>query len=81
MKWSPWNPSSLRQISYPCFPFEVSLARRQNLKLAWEDAWNHAGMKLSVKWLSHGLSGHDAVIMTCSAQAENHVTMVTIVTG
>ena len=36
------------------FCFEVSLARRQNLKLAWEDAWNHAKMELSVKWLSHG---------------------------
>ena len=34
--------------------FEVSLARRQNLKLAWEDAWNHGKMELSVKWLSHG---------------------------
>ena len=34
--------------------FEVSSARRQNLKLAWEDAWNHEKMELSVKWLSHG---------------------------
>ena len=37
--------------------FEVSLARRQNLKLGWEDAWNHAGIKLSVKWVSHDLLG------------------------
>ena len=34
--------------------FEVSLARSQNLKLAWEDAWNQEKMELSVKWLSHG---------------------------
>ena len=33
--------------------FEVSLARRQNRKLAWEDAWNHGRINLSVKWLSH----------------------------
>ena len=32
---------------------EVSLARRQNLKLAWEDAWNIGRKKLSVKWLLH----------------------------
>ena len=32
---------------------EVRAARRQNLKLAWEDAWNHGRIKLSVKWLSH----------------------------
>ena len=32
---------------------EVRAAHRQNLKLAWEDAWNHARIKLSVKWLSH----------------------------
>ena len=32
---------------------EVSLARRQNLKLAWENAWNHRRIKLTVKWLSH----------------------------
>ena len=27
---------------------EVSLARRQNLKLAWEDAWNHEKMEFHV---------------------------------
>ena len=32
---------------------EVRSARRQNLKLAWEDAWNHRKMNLTVKWLSH----------------------------
>ena len=32
---------------------EVRGAHRQNLKLAWEDAWNHAKTKLSVKWLPH----------------------------
>ena len=26
--------------------FEVSLARRQNHKLAWEDAWNHGKINL-----------------------------------
>ena len=33
--------------------FEVTLARRPYLKLAWEDAWNHGRMQLSVTWLSH----------------------------
>ena len=28
---------------------EVRLARGQNLKLAWEDAWNHTRIKLTVK--------------------------------
>ena len=32
---------------------EVRSAHRQNLKLAWEDAWNHGRIKLSVKCLSH----------------------------
>ena len=49
--------------------FEVSLARRQNLKLAWEDAWNHEKMELSVNSLRSGITyryrtdllGHDAV--------------------
>ena len=37
-----------------CAPvLKVSLAGRQNLKLAWEDAWNHGRTKLSVKWLLH----------------------------
>ena len=29
--------------------FEINLARRQNIKLAWEDAWNHGRYNLSVK--------------------------------
>ena len=35
------------------YALEVRGAHRQNLKLAWEDAWNHARIKLSVKWLPH----------------------------
>ena len=36
-----WRPAT------PVLTVEVRLARRQNLKLAWEDAWNLGGMKLS----------------------------------
>ena len=43
--WRSWGSQHPR--------LEVRGARRQNLKLAWEDAWNHARIKLSVKWLSH----------------------------
>ena len=32
---------------------EMRSALRQNLKLAWEDAWNHTRLKLSVKWFLH----------------------------
>ena len=43
---------AISRLSMNCC-FEVSLARRQNLKLTWEDAWNHGRIELSVKWLSH----------------------------
>ena len=55
---------------------EMRSARRQNLKLAWEDAWNHTRLKLSVKWLFTDLLGHDAV--TCGTHAENHFTIVSL---
>ena len=42
---------------------EVRLACRQNRKLAWEDAWKHRRIKLSVEWLSHR-SVHDLCLLS-----------------